>query len=44
MMRPVFKKATIEICKVEVEVEVKFLETEAWNSDVSESVFYYERF
>lgn len=44
IMRPVFKKAEVEICKVKVEVEVKFLETEAWDSDVSQSVYYYERF
>lgn len=44
IMRPVFKKAKVEVCRVEIEVDVKLFETESWNSDDAKSVFYYEKF
>lgn len=44
IMRPVYKTVEIEVNKVKVKVSVKLLETEAYNTDNSESVYYYEKF
>lgn len=43
-MSPVFKTADVEVCRTRVKVDVKLFETEAWNTDDSTSVFYYEKF
>lgn len=44
VMSPVYEKDTVEIKRVQVEVEVKMLRTEYWSSDNAESKFYYEKF
>lgn len=42
--RPVWEKATAEVKGISVEVEIKLLETEAWNTDDAKSVKFYEKF
>ncbi len=44
VMRPVYEKATVEVKGVKVDVTVKLLETEAYNTDDSVSIYYYEKF
>lgn len=44
VMSPVYEKVTVEVHKVTVAVDVKFLRTEFWNSDDAESNYYYEKF
>lgn len=43
LMTPVIETKVVEICKVNVEVEVKLLKTEYWSSE-SESKYYYEKY
>ena len=44
IMRPVYKTIDIEVNKVKIKVTVKLLETEAYNTEDSHSVYYYEKF
>lgn len=41
--RPVVETVKVEVKGVEVEVEVKLMETEAWNTDDAKSVKWYEK-
>lgn len=41
--RPVVEIVKVEVKGVEVEVEVKLMETEAWNTDDAKSVKWYEK-
>lgn len=43
-MRPVWREATVQVENVEIKVNVKLFETEAWSTDDATSIFYYERF
>lgn len=43
-MRPVWEKVTVEVKGVKIPVSVKLFETEAYNTDNADSVFYYEKF
>lgn len=43
-MRPVFRDVPITVENVGITVNVKLLETEAWNTEDSRSIYYYERF
>ena len=40
---PIYRTTTVEVCGVKVPVEVKLMQSELWNSDNAESVFFYER-
>lgn len=44
VMSPVYEQVTVEVHKCTVTVEVKFLRTEFWSSDNSQSSYYYEKF
>ena len=41
--RPVYETAEVEVKGVKVEVTIKLLETEAWNTDDAKSVKWYEK-
>jgi len=41
--RPVVETVKVEVKGIEVEVEVKLMETEAWNTDDAKSVKWYEK-
>lgn len=41
--RPVVETVKVEVKGVEVEVEIKLMETEAWNTDDAKSVKWYEK-
>ena len=43
VMRPVYRKVKAEVCRVQVEVDVKLFETEGWSTE-NGSVFCYEKF
>ena len=42
--RPIYDRTTIEIRGVTIPVTVKLFETEAYNTDNPQSLFYYEKF
>lgn len=44
VMSPEYVKASVEIKLVNVDVEVKMLRTEYWNTDNASSKYYYEKF
>lgn len=41
--RPVYEEVEVEVKGVRVKVEVKLMETEAWNTDDATSVKWYEK-
>lgn len=41
--RPVYETAEVEVKGVKVEVTIKLMETEAWNTDDAKSVKWYEK-
>ena len=41
--RPVYETAEVEVKGVKVEVTIKLMETEAWNTDDAGSVRFYEK-
>lgn len=42
--RPVWKTLEADICKCHVSVDVKFFETEGFNTDDSSSIYCYEKY
>lgn len=41
---PSYEKAVASVHGIEVEVEIKLLKTELWNTDNSESVFFWSKY